>query len=590
MHRTTAIAFLGVLLAFPNVAPAADLKLAGTLSGEVRDPGGMAQMGAVVQLLNRYNRVVQKTLTTPDGRFHFDSLVPDIYGIRVSLASYVPAWRNNLDVRAGMGSFLTIRLANLFSSIELVYTAPGQTGLVSEDWKWALRGSTATRPVLRLAPQTPPWQAASSRNRPGRALFSSTSGVLRVSAGDGADGSLFGSEPDLGTAFALATSVMGSNQFRFSGNVGYASGPGAPTAGFRTRYTHASESTESPEVELTVRQMAARGRSSLMDGGRDMPAFRTMSLKVGDHMRFGDKVDLRYGTLMESVAYLERFNQLSPYARLHVDGARKGQFEMAYSQGAPALDLASGGGDGTAQDGLRGLAMFPRVSLRKNRARVQSNTVAEVGYRKDLGSLSVGGAVYSDSVRDATVTAAGSNSWIGSANLLPDLASESSIFNLGDMRTVGYMASATQEFAAGWTASVAGGSSGMLTAPTSASAAADLRRRLNTEYRGWAAVRLAGTLRSSGTRLAASYLWTPSGTLGPTHVYLTERWQPLTGLNFQFRQPLPSFGGLPGHLEMTADLRNLMAQGYVPVATPDGQILYLIHFPRAIRGGLSFIF
>ena len=62
------------------------------------------------------------------------------------------------------------------------------------------------------------------------------------------------------------------------------------------------------------------------------------------------------------------------------------------------------------------------------------------------------------------------------------------------------------------------------------------------------------------------------------------------GLNFQIRQPLPLMGGIPGRLEMTAELRNLLAQGYIPMTSPDGGSLILIQFPRAIRGGFSFIF
>jgi len=50
---------------------------------------------------------------------------------------------------------------------------------------------------------------------------------------------------------------------------------------------------------------------------------------------------------------------------------------------------------------------------------------------------------------------------------------------------------------------------------------------------------------------------------------------------------LPSF--IPGHAELLADCGNLFAQGYVPLATPDGQVV-LIPTYRFIRGGLSFQF
>jgi hypothetical protein len=75
----------------------------------------------------------------------------------------------------------------------------------------------------------------------------------------------------------------------------------------------------------------------------------------------------------------------------------------------------------------------------------------------------------------------------------------------------------------------------------------------------------------------------------PSHVFLTQSMQEGAGLNLQVRQPIPYFGGLPGHLEATADLRNLLAQGYVPVPAAGGRI-FLVPYPRSLRGGLSFIF
>jgi hypothetical protein len=45
-----------------------------------------------------------------------------------------------------------------------------------------------------------------------------------------------------------------------------------------------------------------------------------------------------------------------------------------------------------------------------------------------------------------------------------------------------------------------------------------------------------------------------------------------------------------GRLEITADLRNLLAQGYLPMSTPQGRRVLLLHSPRSLRGGFNFIF
>ena len=76
----------------------------------------------------------------------------------------------------------------------------------------------------------------------------------------------------------------------------------------------------------------------------------------------------------------------------------------------------------------------------------------------------------------------------------------------------------------------------------------------------------------------------------PMHFSLTQNYSSEPGLNIHFRQPLPSFAGLPGRVEATADLQNLMAQGYVSLTAPGGQHMLLTQNPRALRGGLSFIF
>jgi hypothetical protein len=65
---------------------------------------------------------------------------------------------------------------------------------------------------------------------------------------------------------------------------------------------------------------------------------------------------------------------------------------------------------------------------------------------------------------------------------------------------------------------------------------------------------------------------------------------PETGLNIRIRQPLPLWDGLPGRIEASAEVRNMLAQGYLPIMLADGQRLILAHSPRAVRGGLSFIF
>jgi hypothetical protein len=61
-------------------------------------------------------------------------------------------------------------------------------------------------------------------------------------------------------------------------------------------------------------------------------------------------------------------------------------------------------------------------------------------------------------------------------------------------------------------------------------------------------------------------------------------------LNIYVRQPLPGTGFFPVHMEAMLDLRNLLAQGYVPVMGQDGHTVYLVQSARSVRGGLAFVF
>jgi hypothetical protein len=61
-------------------------------------------------------------------------------------------------------------------------------------------------------------------------------------------------------------------------------------------------------------------------------------------------------------------------------------------------------------------------------------------------------------------------------------------------------------------------------------------------------------------------------------------------LDLFFRQPLPGTSSLPGHMDVVVEVRNLLAQGYVPLMGQDGRTVYLVQSARAVRGGVAFSF
>src|SRR2546426_2887852 len=154
--RASAALIIAGLLCLPSLSSAASIaslgKLSGKVLGLVTDAGGVPQMGASVLLLNPQDKLCERALTDEKGAFSFDGLAAGVYSIRVSLASFMPIAKSKIFVQPGLRTLLNISLAGLFSSIQLVNPSPEQRAIMNDDWKWVLRTSNATRPVLRLLP------------------------------------------------------------------------------------------------------------------------------------------------------------------------------------------------------------------------------------------------------------------------------------------------------------------------------------------------------------------------------------------------------------------------------------------------------
>src|SRR5580658_6118044 len=175
---------LSLIPAIPAFA-ASPIRLSGQLDGLVKDVAGKPQPGAIVILLNRQDRLLQRSATDALGNFSFAELLPDFYSIQVSFASFVPAVKERIQVRAGMRSILDVSLSRVFSSIQLVSTTPVPNGLMSDSWKWVLRADSPTRPVLRILPAQAPASSGSDESGP-RTMFSDSRGLVKISASDGA--------------------------------------------------------------------------------------------------------------------------------------------------------------------------------------------------------------------------------------------------------------------------------------------------------------------------------------------------------------------------------------------------------------------
>ncbi len=574
------------------VLASSPIRFAGQISGLVADSDGRPQSGAMVALYNKQDHFLQRVATDFSGNFSFDDLVPDLYNVRVNLSNFVPAMRDRVPVRIGMRSLLDVNLSRMFSSIHMVATVPAPGGLMSDNWKWTLRADSSMRPILRFLPSPAGSEKPAAEPTEKAAVFNDSRGLVRISASDGSQSGTSG-EADLGTQFAFATSLYGSNNLQLSGNVGYAGTSGSPAASFRTSYSRAF-GTATPKVAVTMRQLYIAGRDGQSGEGvaSPLPPLRTLAVSLSDKAEIGDSLTLEYGTGIDMVSFIDHLHYFSPYAKLTYE-LDHGSVDLTYTSGnaRPELGLSSTDPNSDLQRELAAVSLMPRVTLSGGRAKVQRGDDYEVGVTQRFGSREYRVSAYGESVANSTLTIANPDLSSFTGDLLPDMFSSSALFNAGRFTSMGYTAQVIQNVGDNYKIAAAVGSIGVMSVDTSmpVRSAEDLRRGIGTANRPAVTLRASGTVKQAGTRFMAEYQWADYRSAMPGPQFSTQSARPAPGFNIMLRQPIP-FPGVPWHLEASAELRNLLAQGYLPLTLTGGHQLLLVNTPRSVRGGLAFVF
>lgn len=583
------------------------LPVTGALLGTVVDSAGTPQMGATVELFNKYQQFLAKALTNARGRFAFDTLTSDDYSVRVSLDSFLPASRNKIAVKVGFDSILEIHLATLLSSVEVHYKVP--TAAMSEDWKWVLRSSPVTRPITRWLPSQ---QNQTAEYKPH--VFSGTHAMLSVS---GSDGGLIDSNDlggDMGTSFALSTRILGNNQFQVAGMVGQNPAFGPAAVAISAVYSRADDSPFAPLPEITLSMLQVGGvgapfngnmGSGPTNGNIQQPVLRTMSLGVYQVTDPLDNIHLEYGVRGETVEYAQHISRLSPFARVTVGVAKNASVIASFSDGGrPDALLAHqqyqqaelDGNPGDLSASLGSISRLPEVSNRNNQLALQRTQNVELGVSKSVDSRTYSASAFYEKVWNGQLNVAGDLSVLGAGDLFADNLSTTSIYNQGHYNRPGYLASVSQRVNSSFDVALAYGRMGAFVAdPNGFSKEASFAgtfpgRFLDQRQSNLASLNIKAKVPCLGTRISAGYGWIDRNTTVPMHLFTTQNISALPGLNITVRQPLPALMRMPGHFELTADLRNLMADGYMPVNLADNQQLMIVEMPRAIRAGLKITF
>jgi hypothetical protein len=541
----------------------------GAISGYVRNASGVPQMGAVVEILGSEIGSASRSFTTfTDGLGFYSAagLLPGVYSVKVSAASFLPAVRERLAMVPGAHLKVNVTLNTLLGALDV-----GRIRVVpdDDDWKWTLR-SVANRPILRVF-DDPAQPAEKKQNHELR-------GTLSFLAGSTSDG--YGSGSDMNTGFTLEHSVFSTGRVGVSGNVGY--GDGTPDAVFRTTYSHVLADGSQPTVALTVRRFAPS------DPNLHNAALQAVALAMGDSFSVGDVLELKFGSELQTIQFLGRVSAFRPYGSADMHLSPNTVLEYAYASSLP---------DGRTEKGFDSSPADmsesnPRVSLQGFAPKIERAHHQELNLSRRMGNTNVQFAVYSDRVGDTALTGAGEVTAAGGF-LLPDLYSGTFSYAGGTLETPGLRAVLQHKFSSDLTATLDYAWGGTLNLQSDAAqpvALQDAQQAITTVRRHALAAKFNGTLPRSHTRWIASYRWVNGQALTPVDMFNASPGQSDPYLSFFVRQPIPNMGFLTGHMEALIEVRNLLAQGYVPVVGQDGQTVYLVQAARSVRGGLAFSF
>ncbi|HKT88738.1 MAG TPA: carboxypeptidase-like regulatory domain-containing protein [Candidatus Sulfotelmatobacter sp.] len=529
------------------------------ISGYVRDAGGTPQMGAVVELLGSAHRTFT-VFTDGAGYYTATGLLPGLYTLKVTAPSFLPALREKIGVRPGVSLNVNVTLSTLLGVMQL---GPVRNLPDDDDWKWTLR-SVANRPILRVFDDV--------NGTPEGKQSHATTGSVSFLAGSVAGG--YGTGSDMSTGFSLERSMFSDGHLALSGNVGY--GAALPAAIVHTTYTHHLANGSTPTVGLTVRRFAPS------DPNLHNAALQSLALSAGDDFSIGDVLELKFRSELQTIQFLGHLNAFRPYASADFHLSPNTVVEYSYTTSRPTL-RAEKGFDSAPADMSEA---DPRVSVLGYAPQIESAHHQELSLSQRIGHNNLQVAFFSDRITNPALTGTGEVTASG-GYLLPDISSGTFSYLGPSLDTNGLRVVLQHKFSSDLAATVDYAYGGALDLSQPGVPLLTAQQWITTQRRHAVAAKFSGTLARTHTRWIASYRWVNGSTITPVDMFNASAGQSDPFLNVFIRQPLPCLGG---HVEALIDVRNLLAQGYVPVLGQDHQTVYLVDSARSIRGGVAFNF
>jgi hypothetical protein len=559
------------LLTLPGAAaPAPD---ASKISGVVVDPAGTPQMGATVQVTSEQlvNSSPVRLLTDAHGRFSTAMLPSGLYSIRVSLAGFLPAIEQHVEVNDQHATLLEIVLGGLFSAFEKLRRQSDQQPAGADDWTWVLRTSAATRPVLRWQDDSIALDTLALQDSNGNAEVQELHGRMDLTSGADHPGSIGSLADSPGTAFVYDVGLGGESKFVMAGQFSHEDGSGA--GGFAGEWLPSGLVGAGPVTTILVRE------SQLGPAG---PTFRGLRISHEDQIALSDIVSLRYGGDYVVAGFNGTTSALRPRAEIAVQMTPTWQASATVAT-HPWQDDA--GSVGALQSALDTLDAFPTMLIRDGHPLMENGLHEELAIEHTLSPRAdLIAAVFHDLSTHTAVIGRGATGLAG-ADFLQDYFSDAFAYDGGASSSGGARLVYREKVSNNVATTVVYAYGGAL-APNGISSTI-LREELATRYRQSLAAAVSTTLPRFRTKFTASYKWIDGSSVSHQDAYGESLYHVDPYLSMEIRQPLPNV--FPCHIAVQADVGNLLAQGYVPITSGDGSLV-LVPAYRYFRGGLSLQF
>jgi hypothetical protein len=541
----------------------------GSISGSVKDSSGVAQMGAVVEMLAIGTSQHVLAYSDADGHFSLAGLAPGNYDLRVTAPSFLPTVREDIALAAGATKVVNITLNTLFEAARMMPSRK-RDNQDDDSWKWTLR-STSNRPILRFDDGIPVVVEAGQSDH-------GLKGSLAFMAGGSNEG--YGSTSDLGTSFTLEQSIFSTGILAFDGNVGYGAGTGTPDGILRASYSTSGGENGSPhQLAFTMRRFS--GPDLLVHRG----SLQALALSSYNTFSIGDSLDLQYGGELQTIQFMGRANAFRPYGSIDWHVGENTVIEYRYSTSEPSTRASKGFDSAPADFSESG----PRMTLMNGAPLLENAHHHEVSISQRLGDTRLQVAYFRDRIKDPALLGVG-DMITDTGDVLPDVYSGTFSYNGGALDAQGARFVVQRKLTPDVTVTLDYAYGGVLNLEQPGVDWDAIHADMRQVWRHSAALKLNGTVPRWNTEWIVSYRWTSGSALTPVDLFNASSGQTDGFFNLFVRQPMPRVHFMPGRMEALIDLRNLLAQGYVPVLGPDGNTVYLVQSARSVRGGVAFTF